>query len=195
MMILENLSLEGNLVKLVPLEKEHKNDLLLAASDGELWNLFFTSVPSAETIDAYIDSVLEQKQQNSYPFVVVHKPTNKIIGSTRYYNIDPKCKKLYIGYTWYAKSYQRTGVNAECKYLLLKYAFENLSYHTVRLETHHLNHKSKEAILRLGAKQDGILRNDKIDSTGNLRDTILFSIVQQEWVGVKELLEYKTTLK
>lgn len=184
--------LEGEKVKLIPMQEDHSEALLSAAKDGQLWELWFTSVPSASTVDQYIATALQQRSdKTSLPFVIVDKSTNDIIGSTRYCNIDNINHRLEIGYTWYAQKRQRTGVNTACKYLLLKNAFENYNTIAVEFRTHWHNHKSRAAILRLGAKQDGVLRNHKIDKTGNLRDTVVFSIIQSEWKSVKQGLEYK----
>ena len=189
---LNETELEGRLVKMVPLNKSYKDTIIEAASDGKLWNLWFTGVPSASTVSEYINFALkEHNQDRALPFVIIDKKTNKTIGTTRYCNATPNHRRLEIGYTWYAKSYQRTGVNTECKYLLLSHAFENLECIAVEFRTHFHNHSSRNAISRIGAKQDGILRNHWIDSDGGLRDTVVFSILQDEWKTVKKLLEYK----
>lgn len=183
--------IEGKKTKLIPLKMEHKEELMEAAKDGELWKLWYTSVPSEGGVDAYIQTALDQyKNKSAIPFVVINKSSNSIIGSTRYCNIDNQNNRLEIGYTWYAKSHQRTGINTECKYLLLKNAFEVHKVIAVEFRTHWHNHPSRNAILRLGAKQDGILRNHKIDKLGNMRDTVVFSIIQNEWQTIKQSLEY-----
>ncbi len=188
--------LEGEWVKLVPLQKSHKVDLAFAASDGKLWELWYTSVPSPKTIDAYLDVALnEQENGTALPFAIINKKNNTIVGSTRYMNLDAKNKRLEIGSTWYAKKVQRTGINTEAKYLLLKHAFENLGCIAVEFRTHFHNHPSRNAILRLGAKQDGILRNHRIDGSGNLRDTVVFSILNSEWKTVKTSLEFKMGIR
>ncbi|WP_375560026.1 GNAT family N-acetyltransferase [Bernardetia sp. OM2101] len=193
---LSPVTLEGNLVKLIPLLPSHKNELLEAASDGELWNLWFTSVPSQEKIDTYLDFAFSEQEANrALPFAIIDKKTDKIIGSTRFCNVVESNKRVEIGYTWYSKSYQRTGINTECKYLLLQYAFENLECIAVEFRTSWYNQASRKAILRLGAKQDGILRNHQIDSNGILRDTVVFSIINIEWQGVKKLLEFEMSRK
>lgn len=189
---LEPIHLEGNVVRLVPLTLEYRNALLSAATDGKLWELWYTSVPSAETIDSYIETAIQQnKNKKSLAFVVIHKATNTIVGSTRYCNVDIENRRLEIGYTWYAKTFQKTGVNAECKYLLLKNAFEEYKAIAVELRTHFYNHASRQAIAKLGAKQDGILRNHKIYKDGERRDTVVFSIIDSEWATVKKSLEYR----
>jgi len=119
------------------------------------------------------------------------KNNGDIIGSTRYYNVQPEHRRLEIGYTWYAKKYQRTGVNTECKYLMLKYAFEDLNCIAVQFLTNWHNLRSRAAIVRLGAKQDGVLRNHRLNADGSCRDTVVFSIIEQEWQSVKKSLKYE----
>ncbi|WP_223826675.1 GNAT family N-acetyltransferase [Flagellimonas sp. S3867] len=189
---LNPIELEGNLVKLVPLATFHTSALLEAASDGNLWELWYTSVPSVKTVESYVQTVLnEQKAGLSLPFVVVEKATEKVIGTTRYLNADSQNRRVEIGATWYAKRTQRTGINTECKQLLLTHAFETLNTIAVEFRTHFHNHPSRNAILRLGAKQEGILRNHKIDHNGLLRDTVVFSILDTEWPAVKKSLDFK----
>ncbi|MEM9648944.1 MAG: GNAT family protein [Bacteroidota bacterium] len=189
---LKPLELEGKLVKLIPLQKSHKMDLLNAAADGKLWELWYTSVPSEITIDSYIETVLEQQKAGiALPFVILDKTTHTIVGSTRYLNGDAQNRRAEIGATWYAKSVQRSGINTECKYLLLTHAFEQLKTIAVEFKTHFFNFPSRNAILRLGAKQEGIIRNHRIDANGKYRDTVIFSILESEWPTVKHSLEYK----
>ncbi|MEM1124484.1 MAG: GNAT family protein [Bacteroidota bacterium] len=188
----ENIQLKGQKVKLIPLEKSHKAALLTAASDGALWEMWYTSVPSATTIDTYIQRALDQKKKGvELPFTVIDQANNEIIGTTRFYNIQPMHRRLEIGYTWYAKSSQRTGVNTECKYLLLQYAFEQLDCIAVQFMTNWYNMRSRKAITRLGAKQDGVLRNHRLNADGSFRDTVVFSIIAQEWSGVEKTLRYE----
>ncbi|SDD56084.1 Protein N-acetyltransferase, RimJ/RimL family [Pricia antarctica] len=189
---LKTIELEGQKVKLVPLQKSHKAGLLKAAADGKLWELWFTSVPSSSNIDKYIEHALNQKQNGSeFPFVVLDKNKGDIIGSTRYLNMQSEHRRLEIGSTWYAKKHQRTGVNTECKYLLLKYAFENLNCIAVQFMTDWHNSRSRTAIARLGAKQDGVLRNHRLNADGSCRDSVVFSITEQEWAAVKKSLRYE----
>lgn len=184
--------LHGEIVDLIPLTVDHSEQLLEAATDGNLWNLWVTSVPDKDNVKAYIETALNQKEKGlSMPFVVRHKLDGEIIGSTRYCNADGLTKRLEIGYTWYAKSYQRTGVNTECKFLLLCNAFENLKTIAVEFRTHFHNEASRNAILRLGAKQDGVLRSHRLDKVGNRRDTVVFSILDNEWEGIKKSLQEK----
>jgi RimJ/RimL family protein N-acetyltransferase len=191
-MWLKEVELESTNVKLIPLRKAHSSALLSAASDGELWNLWFTSVPSENSVDKYIDKALEQQANGTaLPFVVVDKEQNKIIGSTRYCNIDSVNQRAEIGYTWYSKSRQRTACNTECKLLLLSHAFETMEAIAVQFCTSWHNQASRAAIGRLGAKQDGVLRNHQKLPNGGYRDTVVFSIINSEWLSVKANLEHK----
>jgi RimJ/RimL family protein N-acetyltransferase len=185
-------TLYGKTITLTPLKREHTEALLEASSDGELWNLWYTSVPNKETIEAYLDKAFNDQEAGvALLFAVVDNVTQKIIGTTRYCNADNQNNRVEIGYTWYAKSYQRTGVNTECKYLLLSHAFETLNAIAVEFRTHWHNNASRTAIARLGAKQDGVLRNHQKNADGIYRDTVVFSIIDQEWPTVKKNLEYK----
>lgn len=188
--------LEGDTIALLPLDASHQDALLTAAKDGILWELWYTSVPSSATINNYLDKALAEKENGqAYPFVVFHKKTKQIIGSTRYYNLQPEHHRLEIGYTWYAKSYQRTRVNTECKYLLLQYAFEIKHCIAVQFMTDWHNIASRNAIARLGAHQDGLLRNHRLNSDGSYRDSVVFSITENEWSGVKKNLTQKLLLQ
>ena len=188
--------LEGDTIALLPLDASHQDALLTAAKDGILWELWYTSVPSSATINNYLDKALAEKENGqAYPFVVFHKKTKQIIGSTRYYNLQPENRRLEIGYTWYAKSYQRTRVNTECKYLLLQYAFEIKHCIAVQFMTDWHNIASRNAIARLGAHQDGLLRNHRLNSDGSCRDSVVFSITENEWSGVKKNLTQKLLLQ
>ncbi|WP_044209804.1 GNAT family N-acetyltransferase [Flammeovirga sp. OC4] len=189
---LNETTLQGDTVTLLPLSLKHRDSLVEAAKDGKLWELWYTSVPSEKEIDIYIETAFQQyEKDSSLPFVVLHNKTQKIIGSTRFLNANSKVKRVEIGSTWYAKSFQRTAVNTECKLLLLQYAFEKLNCVAVEFRTHFHNHKSRKAIANLGAKQDGILRNHTIDKVGNLRDTVVFSILNSEWNVVKTALSHR----
>lgn len=188
--------LEGDTIALLPLDASHQDALLTAAKDGILWELWYTFVPSSATINNYLDKALAEKENGqAYPFVVFHKKTKQIIGSTRYYNLQPEHRRLEIGYTWYAKSYQRTRVNTECKYLLLQYAFEIKHCIAVQFMTDWHNIASRNAIARLGAHQDGLLRNHRLNSDGSYRDSVVFSITENEWSGVKKNLTQKLLLE
>ena len=177
---------------LEPLQREHADELLQAAKDGELWNLWYTSVADPEAVLNYMNVAMKMREeQGALPFVVRRKSDGQIVGSTRYFNVDDKNRRLEIGHTWYSKSVQRTGLNTECKYMLLKHAFEKLHCIAVEFRTHYFNFQSREAIARLGARQDGILRNHAIAPNGTLRDTVVFSVLQCEWPTVKAHLRYQ----
>ncbi len=189
---LQEIELTGARVKLVPLKASHKEALLEAASDGELWNLWYTWVPSEKDIGEYISIALQQKEnQTALPFAVLDQRSKKVLGTTRYLNANSNHKRLEIGSTWYTKSAQRTGVNTECKYLMLQHAFDRLNCIAVEFRTNWFNYRSRNAILRLGAKQDGVLRNHRIDRQGKLRDTVVFSIIESEWPTIKQSLDFE----
>jgi len=193
---LNEINIQGDLVALKPLNLDYTKDLTEAVKDGELWDLWYTSAPKPEEVKRYIQKALNEfGLDKSLPFVIIKKEVNKVVGTTRFMNADSKNKRLEIGTTWYSKSAQRTGINTECKYLLLKHAFENLECIAVEFRTHFHNSQSRNAIERLGAKQDGVLRNHSIDKTGNLRDTVVFSIINNEWKTVKQSLEFKMKKK
>ncbi len=189
---LEDIKLESSTVSLTPLKKEHRDALITAASDGNLWELWYTGVPSAETVDQYIDTALKDKELGtSLPFVVIENSSGDIIGCTRYCRGEENNRRVEIGYTWYAKRFQRSSVNTECKLMLLRHAFETLDAIAVEFRTHWHNHASRNAISRLGAKQDGVLRNHSIEADGSLRDTVVFSILNSEWPSVRKSLIHK----
>lgn len=185
-------TLTGSKVVLEPLSLEHLDGMITAVKDGELWNLWFTSIPSPEKAEEYIKTALDMHENTgAMPFIVRDRESNKIIGCTRYFNVDEVNQRLEIGYTWYSESYQRTAVNTECKYLLLSHAFEKLDAIAVEFRTHWHNHKSRAAIARLGAKQDGVLRNHQRTADGSYRDTVVFSIINLEWPAVRQSLMFK----
>ena len=184
-----NITLSSHCIRLRLFTIEDSKDLVTAASDGELWNLPFTVVPSAETVDDYIQHALEGYHAGTVlPFVVEDIATGKIIGSTRFWKIDRKNLKLEIGSTWYSKSWQRTYANTEAKYLLLQYAFEELNCVRVQFTTDVLNEKSQNAILRLGAQKEGVVRNERIMPNGRKRNSVRFSIIDEEWPSIKDNL-------
>jgi len=191
----KDVELESENIKLTPLTMEHADALVNATNDGELWKLWFTSVPNAEIIDDYITSALEQKAKGlSLPFVVIDIASGEVIGSTRFCNADLLNQRVEIGYTWYSKSYQKTSCNTECKLLLLTHAFESLEAIAVEFRTNWHNQASRSAITRLGAKQDGVLRNHQKMPNGGYRDTVVFSIINTEWPSVKENLTFKLSM-
>lgn len=177
---------------LEPLSTSHKTALIEAASDGELWKSRVTTVPGGSSMSAYIGAALEgMAQGRELPFVIITKPSGKVIGSTRFYNILPEDRSAEIGYTWLAARAQRTAANTEAKLLLLTHAFEIMKCIRVTLITDVLNHQSRAAILRLGAKQEGVMRSHMIMPDGRVRDSVLFSIIEDEWPKVKSRLEEK----
>jgi len=183
---IEPVTLTGMHATLEPLAREHERAVREAAADGSLWNLWYTSVPAPDKTSAWLDIALDMRERlGAMPFVVRDKVTGDIVGSTRYFNVDAANRRLEIGHTWYARRAQRTAINTECKLLLLTHAFETLQCIAVEFRTHWFNHRSREAILRLGAKQDGVLRNHQVLPDGSKRDTVVFSIIDGEWPAVK----------
>ncbi|WP_250525669.1 GNAT family protein [Caballeronia sp. GAWG2-1] len=182
-------TLEGPRVQLRPLQRDDAQALLDAAADGELWNLAVTVVPNADTIARYIDAALAGRDAGTVmPFVIVRRDTGKVVGSTRFWKIDRANRKQEIGHTWLAASAQRTGTNTEAKLLLLTHAFETMQCVRVQFTTDELNAKSRAAILGIGAKQEGIVRHERIMPDGRKRNSVRFSIIDDEWPGVKATL-------
>lgn len=176
---------------LEPLQPHHADELLEAARDGELWNLWYTGVAGPDGVANYMENAMKMRHEHgAMPFVVRRKADGVIVGSTRYFNVDATHRRLEIGHTWHSRSAQRTGINTESKLLLLQHAFESLDCIAVEFRTHWFNFQSREAIARLGAKQDGVLRNHQIGPNGTLRDTVVFSIVASEWPTVKAHLRW-----
>ena len=185
------ITLSGKHVQLLPMEMKHLKGLQEAVMDGELWRLWYTFIPTVEAMENWISKALEEQLLGvSCPFVVIRKRDNRVIGSTRYMNIEKDIRRLEIGTTWYSKSVQRSAINTECKMLLLEHAFENLACVAVEFRTHRLNTQSRRAIERLGAQLDGILRNHKISSNGTIRDTVVYSVIVNEWENVKSNLHF-----
>lgn len=185
-------TLAGSVVALEPLAREHASELAAAARDGELWRLWYTTVPTPEQVPAWIDSALAlQARGLALPFVVRHLASGLIVGSTRYMNIEPDRRRLEIGTTWYAQRVQKTTLNTEAKLLLLRHAFEALGCMAVEFRTHFFNFRSREAIAKLGAKQDGILRQHQFAGNGTARDTVVFSILDSEWPTVRAHLTHR----
>ncbi|WP_342620858.1 GNAT family protein [Rhodoferax sp. GW822-FHT02A01] len=182
-----NLSARG--VELVPLSLEHEAGLRAAAADGELWNIRVTSVPEPEQTRKYIEDALAMREAgNRFPFVVIESSTGKVLGSSSYHDIVPAVKRVEIGWTWYAKSVQRSHVNSTCKLLLMTHAFETLGCHVVGWRTDNFNFASQAAIERLGAKKDGVLRGHALRRDGTIRDTVMYSLRSGEWPEVKAQL-------
>ena len=184
-------TLRGAHATLEPLEAVHAPDIARAVTDGELWRLWYTSVPAPERVGDWLATALDMRdRQGAMPFVVRANATGEVVGSTRYFNVDATHRRLEIGHTWYARRVQRTAINTECKLLLLRHAFESLGCIAVEFRTHWFNHASRAAIARLGAKQDGVLRNHQLMPDGSRRDTVVFSIVDGEWPAVRRHLEH-----
>ena len=183
-------ALRGAAVELQPLEASHRAALLEAAADGELWQMTLTVVPGPATIDAYIATALAGREAGTVmPFAILRCDSGRIVGSTRFWKIDRGNRKLEIGHTWLGASAQRSAVNTEAKYLLLRHAFEAMDCVRVQFTTDELNARSRTAILRLGAKQEGIVRHERIMPDGRKRNSVRFSIIDSEWPGVKAGLE------
>ncbi len=183
-------TLEGRGVRLEPLGRGHEGALRAAAADGELWTLHFTSVPEPEKTLAYIDAALEDCAKGiRVPWVVRELAGGRIVGTTSYHDIIPAARRVEIGYTWYARGVQRTHVNTACKLRLLEHAFDTLGCSVVGLRTDNLNARSQAAIERLGAKRDGVIRRQSQRRDGTLRDTVMYSITDDEWrTGVRDRL-------
>lgn len=182
---------QGRHVTLEPMRIDHVDALRAALGDGELARCWYTNVPAPAGVETYVRAALDTQAAGlGLPFVV-RSANGEVVGTTRFYAIDPEVPKLSIGYTWYARHAQRTGVNTEAKLLLLGHAFEALGCIAVSFETSWFNHASRAAIARLGAKQDGVLRNNMRHSDGSPRDTVVFSIIDSEWPAVKRHLNAK----
>lgn len=185
-------TLQGPRILLRPLQYSDADALLRAAADGELWNLTVTVVPSASTIDSYLKKALDGRDAGTVmPFVIVLKDSGGVIGSTRFWKIDPLNRKLEIGSSWISARWQKSFVNTEAKYLMLRHAFEVLDCVRVQFTTDENNQKSRNAILRLGAQQEGIVRHERIMPDGRKRNSVRFSIIDDEWPQVRQVLEQK----
>ena len=184
--------LEKDDVRLEPLSEAHHDDLVTAASDGHLWDLWYTAVPRPEAVADYIATALEgQREGHMWPWVVRDLTAGTIIGSTRYHDIVAPIDRVEIGYTWYAQRHQRTRVNTTCKLLLLAHAFDTLGCKVVGLRTDGFNFRSQRAIEALGAKRDGVLRHHGMRRDGSARDTVMYSILAAEWPDVRRHLELR----
>jgi RimJ/RimL family protein N-acetyltransferase len=191
----EPVTLRGAHARLEPLSHEHREGLVAAVKDGELWKLWYTSVPSPEGMAKEIDRRLSLQTAGSMLPFTVFDADGKIAGMTTYMNVDAANRRVEIGSTWYAKRVQRSAVNTQCKLLLLTHAFEKLDCIAVEFRTHFFNHQSRRGIERLGAKLDGILRSHQLATNGTLRDTVVYSIIASEWPTVKVHLTYQLNEK
>ncbi len=188
----EPVTLKGEIATIVPLDHSHTEDLKEATSDGDLHRLWYTTAASASNMTQDIDARLGLREAGSMlPFSVFLNETGKAIGMTTYLNIDAAHRRLEIGGTWYRKSVQRSGLNTECKFLLLQHAFETLDCIAVEFRTHFMNQQSRRAIERLGAKLDGVLRSHMIMPNGTVRDTAVYSVIAPEWPAVKANLTWQ----
>ena len=182
-------TLSSNGIILKPLMLTHANDLAQACQDGELWKINETSVPEPDKVIDYINTADSMPDRQA--FVVIDESNGRAIGTTSFYDILPTSKRLEIGYTWYAKSYWRTHVNTTCKLMLLTYIFETLEYQTVGWRTDIGNYRSQQAIERLGAKRDGVIRGNRVRRDGVISDTVMYSLITSEWLLVKLALTKK----
>jgi N-acetyltransferase len=189
---IQPVTLEGQHVRLEPLNMDHHAGLSAVGLAEELWRWIPQPVRTAEEMHEYIALALRSQGEGSaLPFATIERATGKVIGSTRYGNIDRVNRHVEIGWTWLAPAWQRTAANTEAKFLMLRHAFEILGCLRVELKTDSLNEKSRNAILRIGAKEEGIFRNHMVTSTGRIRHSVYYSIIDSEWPSVKERLEEK----
>jgi RimJ/RimL family protein N-acetyltransferase len=186
----EEVTLEGRVVRLEPLRADHLDGLWAAGSDPEVWKLSTDFMRSREDMEAYLERALHAARQGAaLPFATVLKAEGRVVGSTRFANIDGENRRAEIGWTWIGRPWQRTAVNTEAKYLMLRHAFEEWGCLRVELKTDALNERSRNAILRLGAKQEGIFRKHMVARSGRLRDSVFYSIIDEEWPSVRARLE------
>ncbi|MFT5594793.1 MAG: RimJ/RimL family protein N-acetyltransferase [Oceanicoccus sp.] len=192
----EKITLEGMHVRLESLSAKHRDGLIKSICDGELWNLFVTMVPKIEDVDEFIENAISaHENEQGLTFATIDKASGRVVGSTRFMKASLPNKRVEIGFTFIAKSFQKTQINTEAKLLMLTHAFEGMGLNRVEFLTDYLNHTSRNAILRLGAKEEGILRNHMVMSNGRVRDSVLFSITNHDWAGVKQHLAYKLASK
>jgi N-acetyltransferase len=191
MAFVEPVTLEKNGVTLTPLTLAHEDGLRRAAADGALWNIRVTSVPEPENTRKYIEDALAMREAgNRFAFAVTETATGKVLGSSSFHDILPAVRRVEIGYTWYAKSVQRSHVNSTCKLLMMTHAFEVLGCHVVGWRTDNFNFGSQAAIERLGARKDGVLRGHALRRDGTIRDTVMYSMRSGEWPEARAQLQY-----
>lgn len=185
----EPVELEGGHVRLEPLSERHRQGLCDAIADGELWNLFVTSVPHPSRIDEFLNNAREAYESgDGLAFATIDRATGRVAGSTRFMRASPANRRVEIGHTFLGNAWRRTGANTEAKLLMLTHAFDALDLNRVEFLTDYLNDRSRRAILRLGAKEEGILRCHMVMPNGRVRDSVLYSIVRSEWPGIKQHL-------
>lgn len=189
MAFVEPVTLQARNIRLLPLSLEHEEGLRAAASDGQLWKLRVTSVPEPHEVQAYIETAL--RTDNRFAFAVLDATSGQVLGSSSYHDILPAVKRVEIGYTWYAARYQRTHINSTCKLLLMTHAFETLSCNVVGWRTDNFNFESQQAIERLGAQKDGVIRGHAMRRDGTIRDTVMYSMRAGEWPEAKAQLLYR----
>ena len=185
---LSTAQLTGEFVTLEPLNLGHIEALKVAVLDGEPWKLWYANVPAPESMEDYVKKAIVKSESGDIAFAVRCNQSKKLVGTSRFYDVDAKNKRAMLGYTWYSASVQRTPVNTECKLLLLTHLFEKHSALAVEFRIHFFNQSSRKAVERLGAKQDGILRSHQIMRDGSVRDTVVYSIISSEWSSVKNNL-------
>lgn len=187
---MENIKLIGENIYLRELREEDAEEIFSICDDSRVWEHMPYNLVTMQAVQRFIRTALENKKASKeYPFVIFHKKTNKIIGSTRFMDIAHEHKRLEIGSTWIHPNYWKTAANTECKYLLLSYCFEQLQYQRVQIKTGHENVQSQRAIERIGAKKEGILRNHMIRPNGNIRHTVMYSVIKEEWPETKLHIE------
>lgn len=192
MIELRPVTLEHAGIRLEPLGIEHESGLAAATADGKLWELWFTGVPSPNEVSAYIEQALAGREAGTMlPWAVRELSSGELVGSTRYHDVVAEIGRVEIGYTWYAKRWQRTGVNTRCKWLLMRHAFETVGCEVVGLRTDNFNFASQRAIEQLGAKKDGVIRRGQARRDGSARDTVMYSVLASEWPDVKRHLEFR----
>ncbi|MBT9466429.1 GNAT family protein [Hydrogenophaga sp.] len=195
MAFVELVTLRNNGIALIPLSLDHEDGLRAAAADGELWKLRITSVPEPHETRGYIESALKMREEgHRFAFAVTDEASGKVLGSTSFHDILPAVKRVEIGYTWYAKSVQRSHVNTTCKLLMMGHAFDTLGCHVVGWRTDNYNFASQKAIERLGAKKDGVIRGHALRRDGTIRDTVMYSLRSGEWPEAKAQLLYLRAL-
>ncbi len=191
MAFVEPVTLRGNGLALIPLALDHEEGLCAAAADGELWKLRITSVPEPQETRSYIETALTMREEeHRFAFAVTDEATGNVLGSTSFHDILPAVKRVEIGYTWYAKSAQRSHVNTTCKLLMMGHAFDTLGCHVVGWRTDNYNFASQQAIERLGAKKDGVIRGHALRRDGTIRDTVMYSMRSGEWPEARAQLLY-----
>ncbi|AVO49964.1 GNAT family N-acetyltransferase [Melaminivora suipulveris] len=191
MAFVEPVILQGRGVRLEPLSLTHEAGLAAAAADGELWRIRVTSVPEPQDTRAYIETALAMREAgNRFAFAVLHEATGRVLGSTSYHDILPAVRRVEIGWTWYAKSVQRTHVNTAAKLLMMGHAFDELACHVVGWRTDNYNFASQRAIERLGARKDGVIRGHALRRDGTIRDTVMYSMRSGEWPEARAQLLY-----